>query len=558
MQPFKSAPQILGMQRRPSVSRRTGRVSRHRASSPSGLCCEAAPRERASVSETLDRSRTPLNVNLGPESGEELWHSMCEEAGAARVRMVARDGTEHERGLRQDAVIGYAWIDHPPAEVTADWDDDTMMRFTRDSMEAANDVLASMGRPRMFGGANERATYVHRGEGMPADPATAFEGVPGVHAHRFGVCRDPETGAWCGSAIDARFLSELDRRYPALMRERGWPLLDLDTTDYGRMATDEGYAKERRARGARHGRSTNEYRRDRMLEDMADAFDMAVEANRAADAARAEADRVREAAATDARAVRRQAQDEARQTRQATARERDEALTQAEASRAEAERARAEAELSRHQARSLGEGGGLDWNGPGEGRTDMGPEAGAYRWHEPSVREAREERKAEEAARDEAASELAATRAELETATAALAAANAGLGRARDAAAERERADDDARRAFEDAARRREDELARLDAEVAARRGDLEVAVGRRAFRLADVVGRVIDACASVLDGIGATDVGAYLRRCADGITSWAIDGLAPETRQPRRQTRRSAAAPAQARGRHDDIQLGG
>lgn len=51
--------------------------------------------------------------------------------------------------------------------------------------------------------------------------------------------------------------------------------------------------------------------------------------------------------------------------------------------------------------------GGLDWSKPAEGRVDMGPEAGTYRYREPSGREVREQRREEERARDEARGEAA-------------------------------------------------------------------------------------------------------------------------------------------------------
>ena len=265
MQPFKCTPQILGLQRHAS---KRARGAAHRATSPSGLACEAAPLERASMTETLDRSKTHLNVSEGPDSGEELWCRMCDEADDYRQPVMNRDGTPRmdrdghpvTRALRRDAVIGYAVVDHPPAEVTRDWDVDTMRRFSADSDACMNEVLKSLGRPAMFGGDNARATYYHLDEGR-VDPLDDSEVPLGIHVHKFGMARDPETGRYCGNLIDAKFLHELNVRYPALMRERGWPLEELDTVDWDRYSTDEAYRSERAARRREAGLSTNEYHR---------------------------------------------------------------------------------------------------------------------------------------------------------------------------------------------------------------------------------------------------------------------------------------------------------
>ncbi|MCH3927012.1 MAG: hypothetical protein LKE27_11445 [Atopobiaceae bacterium] len=278
MQPFKSATQILGMQRKPSISKRTGKVAKHRASNPRGLCCEAAPDERTTHSETYDPSLTHLNTSFGPTSGEVVWDSICEEAAASTVRTVDRKGVEHKKSLGKNVVIAYAWIDHPPIEVTKDWDDATMLRFTHDSQAVANEVLESMGRPPIFGGDNERAWYMHVDEYRKADPRHPF--VPelkGRHLHGFGVARDPKTGAWCGSVIDSLFLNSLNKVYAAKMRERGWPLLDLDASDFERMQQDDEYRADREAKLAQHGLPTNEYIAKQHLEQQLDWLDEAMD-----------------------------------------------------------------------------------------------------------------------------------------------------------------------------------------------------------------------------------------------------------------------------------------
>lgn len=553
MEAFKSVPQILGLQRRPSVNRKTGRVARHRASNPRGLCCEAAPEERTSMSETLDRSRTKLNVSRGPASGEELWDSIVAEADAARVRTVARDGTEHERGLRRDAVIAYAYVDHPPAEVSDLWDDETAERFFRDSQDSMNDVLASMGRPRIFGGDNERATYLHRDEGVPPGddarhPAVAA-GIPGVHAHRFDTCRDPETGAWCGSIIDAKFLHELNANYPRLMRERGWPLLDLDVTDVGRMATDEGYAEERRRRRARHGRSTNEYRAALAEERLASADEaygvIADASERVAaerDAARAEAERHLERGRALVDAIERMTTGEG----VTISDERGERFVPSVSA--------VEREVAQRQADAQALADAADDADEYAARTRKAADDDAERRRRESERERR-------AADEAAAKERARRDAEAERTR-----------KAADAAARRRREDEeraaDEAEALADAFREaveelehgtegvdwreddgsvwhqrtlpqvtaeidaKQEELAGVEERIAEARERLEVATSRGPLKLADGVAAVVDAVADALEGARMAGVAAWVRSRADDLRERAIDRLAPETKR--------------------------
>ncbi|WP_158573155.1 hypothetical protein [Olsenella sp. AM30-3LB] len=390
MQSFKCAPQILGLQRH--VSKRS-KGAAHRAKSPSGLACEAAPLERASMTETLDRSKTALNVNEGPASGEELWLQMCEEADGYRQPVMNRDGTPRldkdgrpvTRALRRDAVIGYAVVDHPPVEVTRAWDVDTMRRFSADSDACMNEVMRRLGRPAIFGGDNARATYYHLDEGR-VDPLDDSEVPLGIHAHKFGMARDPETGRYCGNLIDSRFLHELNVHYPALMRERGWPLEDLDVVDWERAATDEAYRRERAARRRDTGLSANEYHRrqataasrtrmreaaDRLDDTLAtlhrtkaavsDLDDANEELRRQNERLAAEAERSRAQAAAASEAAR-----AAAAAREKAERERDEA--------------RDELEVVRECVRRLGpDGPGIKWD-----------YEDGHSTHEKSIREVRE------------------------------------------------------------------------------------------------------------------------------------------------------------------------
>lgn len=558
MQPFKCAPQILGLQRHASKKATRGA---HRAKSPSGLACEAAPLERASMTETLDRSKTHLNVSEGPDSGEELWRQMCDEADGYRQPVMNRDGTPKldahgtpvTRALRKDAVIGYAVVDHPPVEVTRDWDVDTMRHFSADSDACMNEVMRQLGRPPMFGGDNSRATYYHLDEGRvdPLDDST----VPlGIHVHKFGMARDPETGRYCGSNIDGKFLHELNLQYPQLMRERGWPLEDLDTIDWDRYSSDEAYRRERDAKRRDAGLSTNEYHkrqaekasRARMreaadqLDDTLQALHRTKAAVRDLDDANEDLKRQNERLAAEAEQARAQAE----AARKAAG---DAAAARARAER-ERDEAKSEAEKMRNRAKRLGpDGEGINWRYK-DGHIE----------HERSVREARDERDAAKVAQEQA--EQARAQAERER-DEAVRERDAAIEARKQAEAERDEASRQLQAIREDVEALgpngygidwedghepslrdvREDitsargELHGVYQRIDQARDDLTVATGRRTLRLRDVVASVIGVVAGALDGVGLRKAAAWLRTKADALTDQAIDEVAPETKTAHR-----------------------
>lgn len=343
MPQYKAVPQILGLQRTPSRKTSKARRARgatrskgaHRAASPRGILCEAAPKERASKSETLDPTRTPLNYAEGPESGVELWREM-EEAAANHVdTYVSKDGTEHVRHARADAVIGAAVIHKLPAEATRGLDPETavavQLRFADDSNDVMNDIMEAMGRPRVFGGANRRAIYVHLDEGLEAPTEVGGRelvlptGIPGVHDHEVDDMIDPATGRYCGNVLDSAFFTRLNREYPARMRDKGWHALeDLDVTDWDRYNEDPAYRAERDRAREGHGLPTNEYRaRQRLGETLGELDEAKAKADRVTADARAEAERVLGQADDDHAAIVAEAE-------KAAARTRDEAKSKAD------------------------------------------------------------------------------------------------------------------------------------------------------------------------------------------------------------------------------------
>ena len=140
--------------------------------------------------------------------------------------------------------------------------------------------------PRLFRRDNIRMSAEHFDEGIPPDENS---GVIDRHLHDLGVSKDA-AGRYCGNLIDAKLLIKINERFPALMRERGWDMDDLDRTDFERAKTDKEYASERNAKRRQSGLSVNKHlgRKAReMAEDAAELVEQAeaLKAQTEADAA---------------------------------------------------------------------------------------------------------------------------------------------------------------------------------------------------------------------------------------------------------------------------------
>jgi len=295
-----------------------------------------AGKERHSASETLDRTRSGDNVYSGFESGFECWDAMCEEADEYRIPTKLRNGETAERGLRKDAVIGFAVIFNPSHEMTVGWSEEDYQRFYKDSWEVLGEI-----EPDIFRDDNVRMSAEHCDEGRTADPGTFDK-----HLHRIGMCKDRE-GKFCGNKIDAKLLIRINENYPKLMRERGWELDDLDTTDWDRMKTDEEYRHERKQKQRERGRSVNKYLRDELNQRMQKVIELGEETlaiktdyeakSQEASTLLGQANQVKEDADEYSRRTRHKADADAKKTK-------DEALTQASIQRESAVRDRQQAE----------------------------------------------------------------------------------------------------------------------------------------------------------------------------------------------------------------------
>ena len=246
---WKCAPQVMGL-----VKGEPRPGQKHRANG--SKIAKEAGYERATLSATYDKSRAHLNSYEGYKSGKVFWEDMEAEASEYRVQVHRknRDGKDevHERTLREDAVIGFAIIFNPPAEVCDDWSEEDYKKFFSDAEACMAEI-----EPRLFRQENIRMCARHRDEGIP--PEDKKDAVIDEHEHVLGVCKDQE-GHYCGNLIDAKLLDKINREFPRLMRERGWKEMDdLDVTDWKKAKKELEYRKERNAHRRKNGRSVNVY-----------------------------------------------------------------------------------------------------------------------------------------------------------------------------------------------------------------------------------------------------------------------------------------------------------
>lgn len=272
---WKCAPQIVGLVRgEPKPGQK------HRANGKA-IAMEAGY-ERVSRSETLDRSRSKYNEYFGYKSGKKFWETMEAEADEYRVQVKGKTkaGEEiiREKGLQHNAVVGWAVIYNPPSEICSEWDHETYEKFFRDCRECMSEISP------IFRKENIKMSSVHWDEGIP--PENKDEMPRDAHVHDLGVCKD-ENGHYCGNQIDAKLLIKINSVFPKMMRQRGWEMDDLDTTDFERSKNDEEYRQERNEKRKRSGLSVNSHLRQksykmaedasRLIEDALEVHDAAVQ-----------------------------------------------------------------------------------------------------------------------------------------------------------------------------------------------------------------------------------------------------------------------------------------
>ena len=265
---WKCAPQVLGLVRGEPKEGQKHRANIRKIAMEAGY-------ERASRSETLDRRRSHLNQYTGFRSGAAFADSMEEEAAAYRMQVAGKtkDGQDivRERGLQHNAVIGWAVIYNPPADVCMGWSDDMYAKFYDD----CRDCMAQI-EPRIFRRENIRMSAEHFDEGVPPEDIQDLSSID-RHLHDLGVCRD-EDGRYCGNLIDAKLMIRINLLFPQMMRECGWRNIDdLDTTDFERAKDDKEYAAERNAKRRRSGLSVNRHlsgKSQKMAEELAEVDEL--------------------------------------------------------------------------------------------------------------------------------------------------------------------------------------------------------------------------------------------------------------------------------------------
>lgn len=150
---WKCAPQVMGLVRGEPKQGQKHRANIRKIAMEAGY-------ERASRSDTLDRSRSSQNQYDGYRSGSKFSDDMEQEAAEYRVKVngKTKDGQPivREKGLPHNAVIGWAVIYNPPAEVCADWTDAEYAKFHQD----CRDCMAAI-EPRLFRSENIRMSAEH-------------------------------------------------------------------------------------------------------------------------------------------------------------------------------------------------------------------------------------------------------------------------------------------------------------------------------------------------------------------------------------------------------------
>ena len=306
---FKMSVPYLGLTRKP------GEKGKHKAN-VRAICLEAGY-ERVGESRTLDRTLSDQNVYVGYESGNKLADFLEERADEYRVKVNGkRNGKEvtYERPLRKDAIIGFAVIWKPPAEVVAEWDTDTRERFFADCYAVAEELEPELFRPsNLLMKARHKDEKLHGGD---------------EHEHAVGIPLTSD-GRYNGSDMLNHMRRNFNKNFAGKMRERGWDMEDLELYDPERAKVDEAYRAYRRDKRSRYGKSVNEHAADEAEERAAKMKEIEAEAQanaakalaeqQAAESARREEEEKRDAvkaeAQTEADRILSDAQESARETR---------------------------------------------------------------------------------------------------------------------------------------------------------------------------------------------------------------------------------------------------
>lgn len=240
---FKCTPQVMGL-----VRGTPKKGQKHRANGRAFFAEFGS--ERITQSDTYDKDRSYMNKYDYAEglssSGFHCWDYIENDADEYRTHIKTKNGKEFDRKLKGDAVVGYALIFNPPEDECVNWTPADYDKFFEDSWDFMKQL-----EPRLFRDENLVLQAEHADEGADALGNSK-------HKHIGGFAKDAD-GKYCGNLIDAKLFVKINETYPAFMRQRGWDMEDLDTTDWKKYKENSEYRAERKEKRKQNGLSVNKY-----------------------------------------------------------------------------------------------------------------------------------------------------------------------------------------------------------------------------------------------------------------------------------------------------------
>lgn len=211
--------------------------------------------ERWGTDPDIDRSRTPLNEYRGEyRSGQALTAALTAEAEAYSQQQ----RQQGKRGLRSDAIIGWAAIIKPPADWINALSSGQRKKFFDDSRRIMFDLMGH----DEAGRSNIRATVLHHDEA-------------GDHEHFYGAAKTSD-GRFCGKdLINLKLFQKFNREYPKRMRKMGWEIDDCIVYDPDKVvemtkAQAEEYKQEciKKKKSRKVGQDSKTYKSQQELEKL--------------------------------------------------------------------------------------------------------------------------------------------------------------------------------------------------------------------------------------------------------------------------------------------------
>ncbi len=200
--------------------------------------------ERWSSDEDLDRSLTKNNIYFDengnvvpPISGVELSKQFDEEAANYKESYTIRNGKHAgkvcQRGIKSDAVTGFALIIKPEGEFIDSLTPEQQVQYFYDSYDIVNDI---MGINEKTGRNNIRAAVLQVDEQR-------------LHMHCYGMPYTKDGRLCADDVFKLSLYNRFNREYPKRMRERGWQIDDCVSYDIDKVKKLEEAADELERQG---------------------------------------------------------------------------------------------------------------------------------------------------------------------------------------------------------------------------------------------------------------------------------------------------------------------